>query len=185
MRLFVAIDLAADAREAVAAVQKRIVLSAGEAGRSLRLVGADQMHLTLAFVGDVNDSAAARIVTAIDGEIDQRSFRLSLAGLGVFPPRDKPRALFLAVGDGAAEVVELQRKVTELLETAGVPREPRPFHPHLTLARWRDGHSADRRVADQDVGLVAGVDVNEAVLYQSRLSSGHPAYTRLAAARLT
>lgn len=186
MRLFAAIDLTDDARVAIAAEQQHVVSRFGEASRSLRLVRPEHMHLTLFFVGDVTESAGAVIVKAMSGGIDQRPFPLSFGGLGVFPPRGHPRALFLGIANGEMDVIGLQERIARRLLAAGAEPERRPFLPHLTLARWRKSRSSDRRLVriDHD-GVVASVDVAEVMLYESRLSSKGPAYTGLAHAPLT
>ena len=80
----------------------------------------------------------------------------------------------------------LRRRVAERLSPTGVTIEERAFHPHVTLARWRETRHADRRrIAAADRGAeVARVDVGAVTLYQSRLSSSGPTYTMLARAPL-
>ena len=186
MRLFAALDLSAEARTAIAAEQRRIVSDIGEAGARLRLVKPDLMHITLAFIGEVEEGRAPSVVEAMGATIDQAPFAVAFAGVSVFPPHGRPRALFLGIARGAAETTELQRRVASILESVGIPPEPRPFYPHLTLARWRDGRPRDRWLgpAGGRTATVATMDVVEVGLYQSRLSSQGPAYTRLARALL-
>jgi 2'-5' RNA ligase len=71
--------------------------------------------------------------------------------------------------------------------TLGLPIEDRAFHPHLTLARWRESRPADRRraLAVSPRGVVAAAHIDGATLYQSRLSPAGPTYTPLARANLT
>jgi 2'-5' RNA ligase len=185
MRLFVAVDLNDEARRAIGAEQRRIVAALEPSGRLLRLVRPEQMHLTLAFVGEAAPATADAIVRAMSRPIDQPRFRLSFGGVGVFPEAGKPRALFVDVVEGLAELASLQRVVARLLQAAGVPPEPRPFRPHLTIARWRAGRPADRRrVEAAGSRPIASMEVGEAVLYRSQLSSSGPAYIRLAGAAL-
>lgn len=186
MRLFVAVDLNEEARAAIAAEQHRVMAGLGDASRSLRWVGPARLHLTLVFIGEADELQGARIVDAMSGPIDLPSFRLSFGGIGIFPSRGNPRALFVGVVDGLAEAVELQRRVVERLQGVGVSPEAGPFRPHLTLARWRHGRASGRRlVAPGRSGIVAVVDVTETMLYQSQLSPTGPSYTPLARASLT
>jgi 2'-5' RNA ligase len=108
------------------------------------------------------------------------------AGLGLFPAHRAPRVLWLGLSTGAAEAIDLQRRVAARLSTIGVTIEERAFHPHLTLARWREARNADRRrIAAADHGTeVARIDVGAVTLYQSRLSSSGPTYAVLARAPL-
>lgn len=183
MRLFTAIDLSDEARRAIAGEQTRIRRELPDA--SLRWVRPDHMHLTLAFIGEVAPVRGAAVVECMSAPLPQRPFRLVFGGVGVFPPHGAPRVLWLGSLDGAREAVELQRAVALRLESVGVPRGDRVFHPHLTLGRWRDGRPAWRgSLAQQGAVPVAEVAVAAVTLYQSRLSSSGPAYTALARAPL-
>ena len=186
MRLFVALDLDDDARRAITALQYRAAEALG-ADRSIKTVDPARMHLTLAFLGEIADRDVPAIVDTLSLDIVVRRFAAVFQGLGVFPPRGAPRILWLGVADGSAEIVELQQVVARRLEGLGIALEPRPFHPHLTLARWRASRPADRsRVLSADSrGAVARVNVDHVTLYQSRLSSAGPAYTALTRADLT
>lgn len=103
-----------------------------------RFVPADQWHLTLHFfaalsAGEVDEvRQAARAATAAQGP-----FTLTLRGLGVFPDGRRPRVLWLGVEEGALECVRLHEGLAAALRSRGLPVEERPFHPHLTLARFR------------------------------------------------
>jgi 2'-5' RNA ligase len=94
--------------------------------------------------------------------------------------------LWIGVGDGASRLSELQRELARRIATLGIELEHRPFHPHLTLARWRESRSADRERALSAAprGLVARARIDGATLYQSRLSPAGPSYTALARANL-
>ena len=186
MRLFVALDLDDDARRAIAALQHRVAETLG-ADRSIKTVDPAHMHLTLAFLGEIADRDVPAIVETLSTNIDVPHFAAVFQGLGVFPPRGAPRVLWVGVGDGSAEIVEVQRVVARRLEGVGIAMEPRPFHPHLTLARWRTSRPADRpRALSADPRCaVARVNVDHVTLYQSRLSPAGPTYTALTRADLT
>jgi 2'-5' RNA ligase len=186
MRLFVAIDIDEAARKAIAAEQQRIKGEI-ETGSSLKWIRSEHMHLTLAFIGEVEESRAEPLVRAMSAPITGvEPFEIVFGGLGVFPPEGAPRVLWLGVSSGAAQVIDTQAAIADRLARLDVPREPRPFHPHLTLARWRDGRPRDRRRINavrpsEDIGRT---HVNEVTLYESRLSSAGPAYTAVARAGL-
>ena len=185
MRLFVALDLDDDARVAIAALQHRVT-QALAADRSIKMVDPARMHVTLAFLGEIAERDVPAIADALSVRIDTRQVAVEFQGLGVFPPRGAPRVLWLGVGRGESEIVQLQREVAARLECLGVTLEPRPFHPHLTLARWRTSRPADReRVLSAESRAVARVNVDHVTLYQSRLSPAGRAYTALARATLT
>ena len=178
MRLFTAIDLDDEAREAVAALQWRLVRRVGERS-SVRWTKPEQMHLTLVFIGEADEALAARVIAAVHPTPSLPRFDVSFEGVGVFPPRGAPRVLWLGVRAGAREMEGLQREFTDRLERIGVSLERRPFHAHLTLARWRDSRPADRRAVSEiaDTGTVATVRVDHVTLYRSQLSATGSTYT--------
>ena len=184
MRLFTAIELTDEARAAITAEQKRVAAGLGDAAGALRFVRTEHLHLTLVFLGEVAEESAASIIETMSGEILHAPFHLVFGGLGVFPPRGAPRVLWLGVVDGARQAIDLQARVADRLTSAGVAVERKPFHPHLTLARWRDQRRSARPVLAATPGVVAAVDVSAVALVQSRLSSAGPSYTRLSQARL-
>jgi 2'-5' RNA ligase len=186
MRLFVAVDLDDDARGAIAAERKRLVDALGGGSSSLRWVRIEEMHLTLEFLGEIDEARAAAVTEAMREDVNAAPFTMVCAGLGVFPPQGAPRVLWLGVASGYRELIALQRQIADRLASTGRAREPRPFHPHLTLARWRDACQADRgRVLAADRGAeVARVDVRAVTLYQSQLSAPGPRHTVLARAIL-
>ena len=186
MRLFVAIDLNDVARRAIAVEQERLAEVLGSSS-SLKWVRPDQMHLTLAFLGEIEGARTAAIIGAMGKDIDEvRPFTIAIAGLGVFPPHGAPRVVWIGLSVGAREAIELQRRIADRLSRVGVALDQRAFHPHLTLARWRQARPVDRRrVAAAERGLeVARVEVERVTLYQSRLSSAGPTHTAVARAAL-
>lgn len=188
MRLFIAIDLDEPARAAIAVEQQRIARAIGRSDRTgLKWVSPEHMHLTLVFLGEIGETQARAVTETVAGDLDVRPFLVVLAGLGVFPPRGTPRVLWLGATSGADELVEIQRRITARVERVGIELEKRPFHPHLTLARWRASRPIDRprALAADRGGEVARVHVDHATLHQSHLSSSGPRYTALARANLT
>jgi 2'-5' RNA ligase len=182
MRVFVAIDLGDEARAAVAAAQKSMAQRVG--GSAIRLVHPEHLHVTLAFVDKLADPLVSRFVTLFSETFPQPDFEMVFGGLGVFPAKGAPRALWLGIARGAEETVNLQRLVAERLQQMGIEPERRPFHPHLTLARWRDSRPSDRPRGSIDERAVVTTHVKGVTTYQSRPTSAGPSYTVLAEALL-
>ena len=126
MRLFFAIWPDAAARE-------RLEALAAEVARVARgkPVPAANFHLTLAFLGEVEE-ARARLLPSIAGEIEARPFRLSLDRVGSFP---RARVAWAGCAKAAVELAGLQAALAAGLAEGGFALEERPFAPHLTLAR--------------------------------------------------
>ncbi|MCU1385028.1 MAG: hypothetical protein JWL71_3725, partial [Acidobacteria bacterium] len=144
MRLFAAVDLSSETREAIAAEQQRIRTALGESGGSLKWVGAGNAHLTLVFLGQVDAAAVPLLADDFSCDIALPPFEIAVSGLGMFPERGAPRVLWLGIGAGAGSLIALQRAVAVRVAAHGVALEARDFHPHLTLARWGASRPADR-----------------------------------------
>jgi RNA 2',3'-cyclic 3'-phosphodiesterase len=185
MRLFVAVELDQAARVAVASEQARLRRRAADA--ALTWVAPELMHLTLVFLGHVDDGCAAAIQQAIAAPVPLCPFDLQLGGIGVFPEHGPPRVLWLGARAGAAQAAALQRIIAARVERVGIPAETRPFHPHLTLARWKERapRSVRARIVHAEAPPVASVHVNRATLFSSTLSNAGPSYTAMTHADLT
>jgi 2'-5' RNA ligase len=180
VRLFVAIELTAPARAAIAAEQRRIAEAA--TGTRFRLVPAERLHVTVAFIGEVSEARGADILAVMREDVEQAPFELEFAGVGVFPPHGSPRVLWLGLGAGASEILHLRDQIVQRLAAADMELRDR-FSPHLTLGRWRGGRPSDRPRSLR-AGSVARMPVEYVTAFQSRLSSSGPTYVPLARARL-
>lgn len=141
MRLFFALPLPPDALAAAAAAQRRLREACGP-GAKLSFPAAAQLHVTLAFLGELPDADSAAEAGRAAWTFAE-AFDVSLEGLGAFPNARRPRALFLAVAEGAAAVSARASELRDALAARGLPVEARPFRPHLTLARVKPGGERD------------------------------------------
>jgi 2'-5' RNA ligase len=133
-RTFIALDLSEAARATLRNDLRRLARALPD----VRFVDPANLHLTLAFLGELDDEALA-LVSALAGEVARHAapFELALAGLGVFGPTDAPRVIWAGVGGELRSLLALQRRLADALVGEGFPREQRPFSPHLTLARLK------------------------------------------------
>ena len=183
MRLFVAIDLASGVRASIAREQERLARLLAE--RQPRWVRPEQIHLTLAFIGEAADERVPAIVETMSHDISLPPFQVVLGGFGMFPTHGAPRVLWMGVVEGAEAVVDLQHEVVRRLNHAGVVSEERVFRPHLTLGRWRLGRPSDRsRVSTEAVRVIEAGTVEAITLYESRMSSSGAIHQALTRARL-
>jgi 2'-5' RNA ligase len=93
------------------------------------------LHLTLRFIGEIDEALAADVDEAL-GRLKARRFALQLAGIGVFGG-NRPHALWVGV-EKNPELLGLRDKIEQALVRAGLEPEGRRFAPHVTLARLRD-----------------------------------------------
>lgn len=166
-RLFTAIEIPPEVGEALA------MLRGGLPGA--RWIDPENYHLTLRFIGDIDDGLA-RDITFMLADIVRPPLELRLEGLTSFGGR-KPRAV-IATAAGNAALVDLQAEHERLMQRVGLAPEGRKFVPHVTLARLRD--SSPRQVADY-LGAFGSFRspsfaVTRFVVYSSRASVGGGPY---------
>jgi 2'-5' RNA ligase len=170
-RLFVAIDLPASTRQLLAGLDPHI--------RGVRWADADQMHLTLAFFGDVPEEVEQdlreKLVT-----IEFGAFFLSFAGVGTFATKGAPKVIWIGLGKAHPHLFQIHKRVQEAALAVGIEPELRPWHPHISTARCRDVSLQSVRNflkahSDFDAGMIR-VDVFH--LYSSKLTPSGPIHTR-------
>jgi RNA 2',3'-cyclic 3'-phosphodiesterase len=182
-RLFVALDLPAAAREALATWGSEVAGRDGE--RRLRLVPAEALHVTLCFLGWRDDGRIEEIAALALGAVGERPAapHLALGDAAWLPPR-RPRVLAVDLADSDGALERLQARVSDALE-AGCAFEPekRPFRAHVTVARVPRGARAGSRdeLAPPPPLEFPGAAVT---LYRSRLSRAGAHYEPLARAEL-
>jgi 2'-5' RNA ligase len=124
----------------------------------VRWLDPDQIHLTLAFLGNVEPEKEELLRENL-AAIEFGGFFLPLNGLGTFPPKGGPKILWLGVGRGHSHLFQLHKKVSDAALAAGLEPDLRPWHPHITLARCHEISSSTlssflRRDHERDFGLV-------------------------------
>jgi 2'-5' RNA ligase len=140
-----------------------------------RWIDPENYHLTLRFIGDVDDDIAREVAWML-GKVRRRDFELRLDGLSSFGGR-KPRAVVAAVAPSPA-VMELQAEHERLMQRVGLEPEGRKYTPHVTLARLRDSSSFEvaeylsARAAFRSPPFL----VSRFVLFSSRASVGGGPY---------
>ncbi len=186
MRLFAAVDLDDRSRDAIAAEQSRLRQLFTD-GSPPRWTAPAHMHLTLVFLGEVAPPLAEALRDDFAAPVPQPPFELEFVNAGVFPPAGAPRALWIGVRDPAGGLQALQPALAARAAARGVPLEPRPFTPHLTIARWKRSRPSDRSrvLRHASPRVLARLRVDHATLYHSRLSAEGSTYTELARATLT
>ncbi len=166
-RLFTSLEIPRDAALSLS------LLRGGLPGA--RWVDVENYHLTLRFIGDVDDVLAREIAWLL-AQVRRREFELRLDGLSSLGGR-KPRAVVATVAPSPS-VMELQAEHERLMQRVGLDPEGRKYTPHITLARLRDATSRD--VADylstRSLFGVAPFKVSRFVLFSSRASVGGGPY---------
>ena len=142
LRAFVAVELDASLRQALAQVQAtlryQLQLTVGPDVR-IQWVKPESIHLTLKFLGDIPEEQASDIQAALVRVVGGHSrFTVDVEGLGVFPDVRAPRVVWVGLTDHVDTLTRLAADVETGLAALGFPPEARPFNPHLTLARIKE-----------------------------------------------
>ncbi|MCK6549508.1 RNA 2',3'-cyclic phosphodiesterase [Myxococcota bacterium] len=133
MRLFVAIDVPDAVRDALAALTRPM--------KGAKWVPRDQLHLTLKFIGNVDDAKVPDVVAALRS-VHAVPAELAVEGVGRFPPAHAAHVLWAGLRAGP-ELGALASKIEQSLVPLGITADARTFAPHITLARLKDAPKPD------------------------------------------
>jgi 2'-5' RNA ligase len=135
LRTFIAINLNPELKETLSNLIEELK-RLDPARKSVRWVNQQAMHLTLKFLGEIDESQVEQIKKALEQISDgSRTFTMEIRGTGYFPPdKRNPRVLWLGIEEEKSLQI-LQSRLEEEMEKLGFPKENRKFHPHLTLGR--------------------------------------------------
>lgn len=183
-RTFVAIELPDSVRERIGKVIDHLTPKAPP----VRWVEPHQLHLTLAFLGDIPESDLRSVCQAVEQVVEPHArFELEFREFGSFPSGKPPRVLWLGVTGDLEPLQRLQRSVTAATRATGYPPTDARFHPHVTLGRVHpDGSALDwpHLVKPFTLWSAGKVQVKQVVTMASVLRPEGPAYGLLSKARL-
>jgi 2'-5' RNA ligase len=135
VRLFVAVEIDHSVREALGAFSAVLRRKAQTLAPSARIgwVALEQLHITLRFIGEVDDDKAAAIAGALLMPLEAEPFDLDAAGAGAFPERGAPRVLWAGVEGGVEGLANLEAEVSRRLAACAIARTPRDCdRPHFS-----------------------------------------------------
>ncbi|MDN5358515.1 MAG: 2,3-cyclic 3-phosphodiesterase [Candidatus Diapherotrites archaeon] len=172
MRLFVGVPLPDEQREAV----WRLIGSWQQSIKGIKYVERENLHITLKFMGEVPETRIPDIVGTLES-VKTGLFRVHLSGVGAFPSVERPRVVWVGVKEGFNELVSVSKMIDDVLVAHGVPREMKPFHPHVTIGRVKRFSPEIVRKIREDASLDFGSFTFERfVLYSSTLTPSGPIY---------
>jgi 2'-5' RNA ligase len=194
MRIFIGIDLDVDVRARIERFVEGVQGFAPEA----RWVHPESLHITLKFIGEQPTERVEAITEHLQ-RIESDAFDIRVGEYGFFPTAKAPRVFWVGIEAGP-QLAELAGAIDAATAELGIPREDRPYSPHLTLARgggrsgspkWRKGDGPNAAFAALEKRLAAmgkldfgplnfgTMTAREFILYQSQLSPGGSKYTKL------
>lgn len=105
--------------------------------RNVRASPLEQLHITLAFIGDVDEGRVDDIADCVRRAVDGvRPFTVAVSGAGAFPSRDRPSVVWVGASPQKA-LASMAGAIGRNLDSAGIGRDRKPFRSHVTLARCR------------------------------------------------
>jgi 2'-5' RNA ligase len=185
IRTFIAVDIGKELRARCVALQETL----SRAGADVKWVEPDNLHVTLLFLGEVDDREIPDVcISAARVAGRHESFSLSVAGTGCFPNARRPRVVWAGIGYGADELVAIHDALEPpLLELGCYRREERKFTPHLTLGRVQSSQKTEdlatalARKSDWEAG---SIEVKELLIFSSQLMREGPVYSVLGRGKL-
>jgi 2'-5' RNA ligase len=189
MRAFIAIELPKTVQDQVHQLQAQMqdFLRQRQSANPFRWTTAEQVHLTLRFLGEIDRTQATTLGQGLrQVAAHSAGLELALGNLGGFPNLRAPRILWIGLQGDLTTLGQLQNEVEQVTAASGLPADQRPFSPHLTIARTR------RKINPRDLAHTGPMiealtgqpgrprlsfTVNEIVLMQSELLREGPTYT--------
>jgi len=176
-RVFCAIDLPTDLKQKLAIHIEQLKKETGVKGGWTR---PENIHLTIKFLGNIPVSDVRKLSRAAAQAVKSLApFKLTAELCGAFPTHGPLRVLWIGITDSSAYLAGLYERLDEECAAVGFPRETRPFHPHLTLARIR--HAANARALGAAHRALdfqpSEFEVTELLVIRSELGKGASKYT--------
>jgi len=183
IRSFIAIELSEEAKKGLARLRKELEK---DEHKFVKWVDPGGIHLTLKFLGNIPAERVTEITEAMEKAAQGiSSFHLEISGLGAFPSLRQARVFWVGIGGEMDKLSKLQQNIDSALAALGFAKEERPFVPHLTLARLKEGVSPpERRSFGELVGSTTFEDkypvkVEAVRLMRSQLTPAGAIYTCL------
>ena len=189
LRAFIALEIPAKVQKDI--YQATSNLRRGT-GSLIRWVPAENMHLSLKFLGDISPANVEFLTQMIQTEADSHHrFDIHLKGLGSFPGPKRPRVIYIGI-QAPAELEALQHGVESATHRLGFESEDRSFSPHLTLGRVKhalrisaaDQQQIRRALEETRIDSLGTARVDSVHLYKSDLKPTGSVYTKLYSAQL-
>jgi 2'-5' RNA ligase len=185
IRTFIAIETGKAVRDRIIALQETLART----GAQVNWVERDNIHLTLLFLGEVDDRTLPELCRAVSENTCKHSpFAMSIETVGCFPNPRRPRVVWVGVGAGVQEVCSLHDDLEEsLLELGCYRREERKYTPHLTLGRIKSDRPAESlamAIASHSTWKAGTTTVTEVLVMSSQLTPDGPVYTIMSRAKL-
>lgn len=180
MRIFIALDIPKEIRARMTEYMER----ARQYAPGVRWARVEGLHVTLKFVGHVSDAKVEEIKAAL-AKVKSAPFEVRFEEVGFFPNPKSPRVFWIGVHATDA-LAQLAGTIDQAVAAAGIPREDKPYRPHLTLARAGSAPGANQELKQLQIFLekeasphFGTMTAHEFWMYQSQPQPGGSKYTKL------
>jgi len=184
LRSFLAIELPESILRRIGEVQRDLKSSRAD----VRWVGPQNIHLTLKFFGNIEESKINSIAQSIEEPARNISpIWISVRGMGAFPSLKNPRVIWIGLHDEKKVLISFQKQLDGEFQKIGFQPEDRPFHPHLTLGRMRSNRGKDELVKEMEKYReeeFGSFQADKIILFKSDLKPEGAIYTRLEEVKL-
>ena len=186
VRTFVGVEVSSSVRGKVAALQQALARS----GADVRWQDAANLHVTLLFLGDVDERELGAVCRAVaKAAATEPPFTLTAAGVGAFPNARRPKTVWAGITDGAGPLQRLNAALEErMLELGCYRQEERGYTPHLTLGRAKrdaDGFALASEIPKRLAWDGGATTVDEVLVYSSETGRDGPEYAVIGRAPLS
>ncbi len=181
MRTFIAIELPAEIKDYLSQLQGELKAC----GADVKWVEPKNIHLTLKFLGEIDDDKLGKITKIIQDATSEKSkFQVRISSLGAFPKIEFPRVIWVGVDSGDKETKQIAKELEEKIARIGIPKEERAFSCHITIGRLKTPLNREKLVqALKDKTELGGknleFEVNKITLFKSTLTPKGPIYEAL------
>lgn len=179
MRAFIAIELPQGIKDYLAGVQTKLKTAHAD----LKWVNPQNIHLTLKFLGEIDEKQLTQITQILEDTLrDKSQFYLRLASLGAFPNIKSCRVIWVGIDKGDSETKQIAKDLEGEIEKIGIAKEERPFSSHITIGRMRSSLNRQKltqvleNLTGDSGGFPAEFPVTKITLYKSTLTPQGPIY---------
>lgn len=179
IRSFIAVEIPEGVQAQIGQLQQKFKNLQG----NIKLVKSENIHLTLKFLGDIDQSQLNKIKEKIDDTAKiSKKFEIKICGIGVFPKLDFPRIIWVGIEDDEKHIEKIYQNLEDGLSKIGFEKEKRAFHSHLTIARikyLKDKVELKKILETTQFIISEQITVNEISLFKSTLTPKGAIYTLL------
>lgn len=178
IRIFIALELPEEVKKEILEIQRQLVIK----NAKIRWVSKENTHLTLKFLGGVEESLMSDIYETINRASKSfNSFQLNLSNAGLFPNKGRPKIIWAGIGGRIPELESLSENCDSAMHRIGFKRENRKFKPHVTIGRIKslsDAEDLSQRLNDLEIDPIE-FEAAKINIIKSDLTSSGAVYTLL------